>query len=745
MGSLEPFDIQSISKAKPIEPQDLYDSLRGGTLPTMLLYNERGLQLFEKITYNEHYYLTNSEIDILKRQSHVIAEQIKGSIIIELGSGALRKTSLILKAVEELGVSTDYYALDLDRRELERSLTSLVQLQQFKHVKLHGLHADYNDIHAFLKKHDQRVTILWMGSSVGNFSRDGASTFLLSLKESMKPNDMMLVGVDNRNAPDLVYTAYNDPEGDSERFEMNGLEHANQILGREVLRQSDWQYKGLYNQEEGYHEAAFQALNDVHIADDLKIEKDTLIRIERSYKYSNLEALALFDRSELNVAAQWKDSRDLYSLYLLTTPPAYLSRQADTLKPVPSLAEWEQLWKLWDTITLGMIPQEMLLCKPIDLRHPCIFYLGHIPTFLDIHLTRVGNGKYTNDAYTRIFERGIDPDVDDPTHCHAHSDVPDTWPDLQEILAFRDTVRNRLREVYRQDTASFNRQLARALFVTFEHEAMHAETLLYMLLQSAETRPPPGVLSSLPTAAAPELEPAAWITLETSNFEVGMDDPEEAESGQYFGWDNEKPRRSISHAKVAIQARPISNGEYAAFLDAHPKLAAPASWTQSREVKTVFGPVPLTYAADWPVAASYDELQAYAKWKDARLPSFAELRHFLDDHSGESSNEPFNNVLDKNVNFGMWHPSSLTSSRESVQTYTGFWEWTSTEFSAPKGFVPSKVYPAYSSDFFDGKHNIVLGGSWATITRIAARKSFVNWYQRNYKFAWTSGRLARDL
>jgi formylglycine-generating enzyme required for sulfatase activity len=49
------------------------------------------------------------------------------------------------------------------------------------------------------------------------------------------------------------------------------------------------------------------------------------------------------------------------------------------------------------------------------------------------------------------------------------------------------------------------------------------------------------------------------------------------------------------------------------------------------------------------------------------------------------------------------------------------------------------------ADFFDGKHNIVLGGSWATISRIAGRKSFVNWYQRNYPYVWAGARLVKDL
>ena len=47
---------------------------------------------------------------------------------------------------------------------------------------------------------------------------------------------------------------------------------------------------------------------------------------------------------------------------------------------VPTLNEWKALWRAWDTVTLRMIPQEMLHEKPIDLRHKCLFYIGHIPT-----------------------------------------------------------------------------------------------------------------------------------------------------------------------------------------------------------------------------------------------------------------------------------------------------------------------------------------------------------------------------
>lgn len=78
--------------------------------------------------------------------------------------------------------------------------------------------------------------------------------------------------------------------------------------------------------------------------------------------------------------------------------------------PVPSVQEWQQLWTAWDTVTRSMVPRDELMNKPIQLRNNLIFYLGHIPTFADIHYTKATATKPTDPAYFyQIFERGIDP------------------------------------------------------------------------------------------------------------------------------------------------------------------------------------------------------------------------------------------------------------------------------------------------------------------------------------------------
>jgi formylglycine-generating enzyme required for sulfatase activity len=114
----------------------------------------------------------------------------------------------------------------------------------------------------------------------------------------------------------------------------------------------------------------------------------------------------------------------------------------------------------------------------------------------------------------------------------------------------------------------------------------------------------------------------------------------------------------------------------------------------------------------------------------------------------DGSSELFLDLTDANVGFRHWHPMPVTSRGNKLAGQSemgGVWEWTSSPLERHEGFEPMSLYPLYTTDFFDGKHNVVLGGSWATHPRIAGRASFVNWYQRNYPYAWVGARLVRDI
>lgn len=325
--------------------------------------------------------------------------------------------------------------------------------------------------------------------------------------------------------------------------------------------------------------------------------------------------------------------------------------------PVPSLDDWHQLWATWDQVTRQMIPDEQLLDKPIKLRNACIFYLGHIPTFFDIKLTEATGGKPTEpSSFYKIFERGIDPDVDNPEHCHAHSEIPDSWPELDEILMFQKRVRQRVMDLYQSGQALNDKWTGRAIWLGFEHEIMHMETLLYMLLQSDWARAPASApkpdFARLAAQAQSDAVENEWFDIPEQTITIGLHDPDNAEGPvRYFGWDVERPERSVRVAALQAKGRPITNGEYARYMSVTGKQDMPASWiavntnsgvngangymngdsdlhdfVDSKAVRTFYGPVPLKFALDWPVSASYDELHGCAQYMGGRIPTLEEAR-----------------------------------------------------------------------------------------------------------------------
>ena len=116
----------------------------------------------------------------------------------------------------------------------------------------------------------------------------------------------------------------------------------------------------------------------------------------------------MLTEAELRPIMRWTDSVSQYSLWLLERPLfTFPLLKAPNPFGMPALEDFRVMWKAWDSITLGMIPRTMLFTKPIDLRHICLFYLGHIPAFLDIHLSRLLGEPHTEPVYFKdIFEVG---------------------------------------------------------------------------------------------------------------------------------------------------------------------------------------------------------------------------------------------------------------------------------------------------------------------------------------------------
>lgn len=678
--------------------------------------------------------------------------------------------------------------------------------------------------------------LMWLGSSIGNFDRRGAAQFLeTAAKSALRTGDTMLISIDRRNKADDVAKAYNDANGSTRQFILQGIRHADKILGgQDTLNVDKFEYHDRYNAYEGRHESYYRSL--VHqtlsfpgdTGEPIEIEEGELIHVESSYKYNEREALDIFDFAGLRVVNRWTDDSEHYDIWLVERPPFHFSSTrlltgsrkdmgaglsaaeangmrgswefdsdggagSNSIKEptvhtswgLPSLDDWHELWKAWNNITLTMIPDSMLHEKPIDLRHICLFYIGHIPAFLDINLARNLEEPHTNNHFSEIFERGIDPHMDDESQCNPHSEVPtkrEDWPMLSELIEYQGQVKARVEALYadfESGKRTLNRRIARVLWQTLEHKGLHMETLLYMLVQSSNTLAPSGFIAPDWALLArqwdamdarlggqgareqllhfkPDVITLGHNDVDSEDFDFIASKPSKSVSDlnaqlgkPEFGWDNESPERQVKVDAFSIAAAPITNEQYLEFLLATSSKEHPSSWIMKGEipyVKTVYGAVDFRVAHLWPVQASATQLAAYAEWKGGRLPTQGELRRFLDATSGP-------NVTDRpgtNIGFRNWHPIPSQLSRPDHDGTIlaghngGVWEWTSSLFSSHEGFQNSAIYPGYSSDFFDGKHSILLGGSWATTPSVAGRRTFVNSYQTSYPFTFASARLVFD-
>ncbi|KAK3658051.1 hypothetical protein LTR56_000741 [Elasticomyces elasticus] len=309
----------------------LADSIRSGlqappgsrTLPSLLLWNEKGLKHFEAVTYTSDYYLTNAEISVLEAHSAEIAEQMQdGSILLELGSGNLRKVGILLKAIDAAGKHVDYYALDLDRSELERTLSQLGP-RQFKHVRCHGLFGTYDDGRAWLSKaqHAKRPKcVLLLGSTIGSMSRDEAARFWSDWARMLRVGGeeaSIILGIDGSKDGDKVFRAYNDRDGANKRFIENAIPQANKQLGYEAFKPDEWRQQGEWNAAEGKHDQYLVPMKDVCF-EDVRIAEGERVYIVTSVKYDDKEKARLFRASGLTEVERYTNADGSYGLHLLS-------------------------------------------------------------------------------------------------------------------------------------------------------------------------------------------------------------------------------------------------------------------------------------------------------------------------------------------------------------------------------------------------------------------------------------------
>lgn len=206
----------------------------GGTgqksLPSRYLYDSLGSALFDAIGALPEYGLTRADERILMSRSREIVAAMPGRVVVaELGSGSGRKTRWLLEALIKRGI-TRYYPIDISGAALERCDLELSRLPS---VQVETVEADYLSglsLVASQRRGDQRMLLLFLGSTIGNFERDEAEAFIREIRGRLRPGDGFLLGTDLVKPAPALIAAYDDALGVTAAFNLNLLGRINREL-----------------------------------------------------------------------------------------------------------------------------------------------------------------------------------------------------------------------------------------------------------------------------------------------------------------------------------------------------------------------------------------------------------------------------------------------------------------------------------------------------------------------------------
>jgi gamma-glutamyl hercynylcysteine S-oxide synthase len=394
----------------------------------------------------------------------------------------------------------------------------------------------------------------------------------------------------------------------------------------------------------------------------------------------------------------------------------------------------------------ALIAPEAYEEAPIPLRHPFVFYDGHIPAFAFITLVRDALKQPSiNLELEKFFNRGIDPR--DATAAAQHKRA--AWPDRETIHRFTDACDAAIVDAFANakldDPSVPNLVHAEAAWNVLEHEEMHHETFTYIIHRLAREKQR-GPRFEHRDVAPPRRDP---IEIPAGRATLG------ARRGAIpFGWDNEFDEHAVDVGAFDVDAYDVTNGEYLEFVrDGGPM---PPNWFErdgQLMLRGCFEDLPLPKS--WPVWCSQEQATAFAGWCGARLMTEAEYhRAAYGTPDGEERALPWGEAApdpERHGNFGWrrFDPEPVGSSPQGASAFGvhdligNGWEWTATPFAPFEGFHPMASYPLYSADFFDGMHYVMKGASPVTASTLV-RRSLRNWFYFDYPYMYATFRRAYD-
>jgi len=288
-------------------------------LPPKYFYDERGSQLFERITGLPEYYPTRAEREILaERSAEIVAAAGEPGTLVELGSGSASKTRHLLSAMRDAGCLATYVPVDISEEITHETAESLVE--EYPGLAVRGLVCDFeHDLERIPNGGGGRL-LAFLGGTIGNLYPDARRAFLIRIAALLEPGDRILLGTDLVKEPSRLEAAYDDSQGVTAEFNKNVLV----VLNREFGGNFDpdgFEHVARYDREAARMDIRLRSLSDQAVRLDgldlnVRFAAGEEMRTEISSKFTRERLEVVYREAGLRPAGWFTDSAEDYALSL---------------------------------------------------------------------------------------------------------------------------------------------------------------------------------------------------------------------------------------------------------------------------------------------------------------------------------------------------------------------------------------------------------------------------------------------
>jgi len=291
------------------------------TLPSKYFYDNRGSELFEKICQLDEYYLTRTELSIMRNNINDICRALGGNIsLVELGSGSSKKTRLILDHANNIH---SYIPVDIS----EDFITDIVKdlEKEYPNLKIQPVAADYTKSFSIPENCESgsRKIAYYPGSTIGNFTRDNARHFIGSISQLVGKEGGLLIGFDLIKDRKKLIEAYDDSAGVTAAFNKNILVRINRELNADFSIDG-FDHKALFNESAERIEMHLVSTSDQKVTvsgREFFFEEGETIHTENSHKYS-MESFRKMTAPYFENVTSWTDAEGQFCIQFLQNDAA---------------------------------------------------------------------------------------------------------------------------------------------------------------------------------------------------------------------------------------------------------------------------------------------------------------------------------------------------------------------------------------------------------------------------------------